>query len=361
MTMIGFRAAAVLVISSTALGLGGCTAGTTDSTPGSATPASDTAGATATTGPQGADGAPGATGPAGPRGPSGANGMDGAASAQGLPGAKGDPGGPGPTGAHGAAGADGLPGAVGATGLPGTAGAAGLPGAAGADGLPGVAGADGLAGAPGADGLSSLVNVSNLPVNDVHCAGGGLQIDVGIDANRDGVLQASEIDQTTYSCAAVNRKRVVFATSQTFDGNLGGIAGADAKCMAAAAAVPALASKTFRAWVSTASSSPAATFTSDGSFVTVDGAVIGDSFNNVREGTLMSTITTETGASVSVNVWTGTDENGFNVSGEDCNGWTDATASYQGQRGNTDFLQYYWSSNDWKDCDHHSALYCFEQ
>jgi hypothetical protein len=310
MMMDGLRAAAVLVISSTALGLGGCTAGTPDSTPGSTTAASETAGATATTGSQGADGA---TGPAGERGAPGASGMDGSDGAQGLPGAKGATGGPGPTGAH------------------------------------------------GASGLSSLVNVTNLPVGDVHCPGGGVKIETGIDTDRDGTLQPSEVDQTTYSCEPVARKRVVFVTSQTFDGNLGGIAGADAKCMAAAGASPALAGKTFRAWVSTSSSSPATSFTSDGSFVTVGGASLDDSFNNIRQGTLMTKITTETGASVSVPVWTGTDENGYNEEGFDCNGWTDASASAESTRSTTDVIQWYWASSETKTCDQQGALYCFEQ
>ena len=328
MTMHGLRAAAVLVISSTALGLGGCSAGT--DTPASTAAAADTKGATTATGPQGADGATGATGPAGPEGaagPTGAagpKGVDGADGAQGLPGAKGDPGGPGPTGAHGA------------TGAPGAA---------------------------GDPGLGSLVDVTNLPLDDAHCPGGGLKIDVGIDTNRDGTLQVGEIDQTTYSCQAVKRKRVVFVTSQTFDGNLGGTAGADAKCMAAAAGgAPALASKTFRAWVSTAGSAPAATFSTDGSFVTVGGAVLGDSFNNLREGTLMSAITSETDAPIVVPVWTGTTENGYNVAGDDCSGWTDASNGVTAQQASSDIIQWYWSSwNPSISCDQQAALYCFEQ
>lgn len=329
----GFMTVAAVAISTAAFGLGGCTAGTTDSAPASTTAAAETTGATGPAGPQGADGATGASGPAG------ANGKDGA---------------PGPQGAMGADGATGATGAAGASGPDGAAGAQGLPGAKGDQGVPGAKGDQGDA------GFNSLVNVTNLAANDPHCPGGGLKIDVGIDTNRDGTLQASEIDQTTYSCAAVNRKRVIFATSQTYDGNLGGIAGADAKCMEAAAASPALAGKTFRAWVSTSSSSPSSSFTTDGSFVTVGGAKLADTFNNLRSGTLMAKITTESGASISTRTWTGTDENGFNA-GADCNGWTDARASTNGARGNTDVLQWYWSVSEVTTCDLQGALYCFEQ
>lgn len=166
---------------------------------------------------------------------------------------------------------------------------------------------------------------------------------------------------TTYSCEPVKRSRVVFVTSQTFDGNLGGIAGADAKCMAAAAGAEALAGKMFRAWVSTASSSPASSFTSDGSFVTTDGSVIGDTFNNLREGTLMAKIKTERGASLSTPVWSGTDENGYNEADADCGGWTTASATVEATRSNTDTIQWYWAASEMATCDLQASLYCFEQ
>jgi hypothetical protein len=338
MMMHGLRAAAVLVISTTAVGLAGCSAGATETPSSSA--AANTKGATTTAGPQGPDGAPGATGPegpAGPAGPSGAKGLDGADGAEGLPGARGGPGETGPTGAHGAT------------------------GAAGAAGVPGADGAAGSAGATGDAGLSSLVNVSNLSLGDAHCPAGGVKIEVGRDTDRSGTLESSEIEQTTYACQPVARQRVVFATSQTFDGNLGGIAGADAKCMAAAAGASSLAGKTFRAWVSTASSSPAASFTADGSFVTVGGAVLADTFNDMREGTLMAKVTTETGAFLSTPIWTGTAETGYNIAGDDCSGWTDATAGSWAARSSSDVIQWYWSFYDTSTCDQQASLYCVEQ
>ncbi len=306
MTMNGFRAAALLISTSAAVMLGGCAAPANDPS-GSSTTSAETNGAPVTAGADGAMGAPGATGPAGPMGASGADGAAGAT------GARGPVGTPGPTGAHGAA------------------------------------------------GLTSLVSVTNLPSGDEHCPGGGVQIDSGVDDNSDGTLEPGEIDATTYDCTAVKRKRTVFVTSQMFDGDLGGIAGADAKCMAAAAGQPALAGKTFRAWVSTSSASPASSFTSDGSFVTVGGDLIAETFNNLREGTLMTKITSETGASVSSRVWSGTDENGYNVSDSDCAGWTSADGSDNGAGSSTDTIQWYWASYNTQSCDQQAALYCFEQ
>jgi len=308
MTTNGFGAAAAFVIStSAALMLGGCAAPANDPS-GNSTTSAETNGAPVTAGADGANGASGATGPAGPTGASGADGTNGAN------GARGPVGTPGPTGAH------------------------------------------------GTPGLTSLVNVTSLPAGDEHCPQGGIQIDSGVDDDRDGTLEPGEIDATTYSCTGgASRKRIVFVTSQSFDGNLGGIAGADAKCMAAAAGQTALSGKTFRAWVSSSSASPASSFTSDGAFVTVGGDRIADTFNNLREGTLMTKITSETGASISTPVWTGTDENGYDEADADCNGWTSADAGGDGTQSSSDTIQWYWSSSGMTSCDHQAALYCFEQ
>jgi len=65
----------------------------------------------------------------------------------------------------------------------------------GEDGLPGSDGA------PGADGLNALVAVTPLAPGD-PCAYGGQQVSVGLDDDRDGVLDAGEIDATYPVCAA---------------------------------------------------------------------------------------------------------------------------------------------------------------
>jgi hypothetical protein len=75
----------------------------------------------------------------------------------------------------------------------------GLPGADGADGAPG---ADGPPGAPGAVGNSTLVTVEKeLP--GATCAAGGQAISWGLDANRDGILVFNEVVGTTYVCNGI--------------------------------------------------------------------------------------------------------------------------------------------------------------
>lgn len=54
-------------------------------------------------------------------------------------------------------------------------------------------------GANGAAGLASLVSQKPEPAG-ANCAAGGTRLDTGLDADGDGVLEASEIARTTYVC-----------------------------------------------------------------------------------------------------------------------------------------------------------------
>ncbi|MBN2192600.1 MAG: SUMF1/EgtB/PvdO family nonheme iron enzyme [Polyangiaceae bacterium] len=70
------------------------------------------------------------------------------------------------------------------------------------DDVPGP-GAPGADGADGAEGLSALVSVSDEPMGS-HCLYGGKTVQTGLDADRDGVLDAGEVNgsATTYLCEA---------------------------------------------------------------------------------------------------------------------------------------------------------------
>ena len=289
----------------------------------------------------------------------------GAPDTKGDTGATGEPGAKGDTGPAGAAGAAGVAGAKGDTGNTGAAGAAsakgdtGAAGAAGATGDTGAAGAAGAKGDTGAAGATPLIKVTALPPGDATCANGGFMIETGIEVDVNGTLDPSEVSQTSYACEAVPRERVVFVTSASFTGDLGGIVGADAKCQLAAAAVPGLNGKTFKAWLSDASSEPATSFTTDGSFVTATGALLAESFTQFRGSVLLSKLTTETGAPTSSSVWTGTDTTGWRM-GDRCNNWTSAAASDRGVYGDSTLNAWYWSYWDAATCDVPAALYCVE-
>jgi len=128
-------------------------------------------------GPAGPQGAPG---PAGPAGPPGATGADGPAGATGAAGAQGQPG---PTGAQG------------------TQGIQGPQGEQGSQGMQGAPGATGPAGANGSNGFDTLLATTAEPAG-ANCSAGGTLVRVGLDANRNGVLDTGEVNaaQNRYIC-----------------------------------------------------------------------------------------------------------------------------------------------------------------
>jgi len=73
----------------------------------------------------------------------------------------------------------------------------------GATGAAGSAGAHGASGAAGINGLNALVQMLDEP-SGANCAAGGESINVGVDANASGVLEASEVSGTGYVCSGID-------------------------------------------------------------------------------------------------------------------------------------------------------------
>lgn len=72
----------------------------------------------------------------------------------------------------------------------------------GQDGRTGASGATGPAGPTGPAGFNALVAIER--VNETpDCPAGGLRIDSGLDASRDGILDPDEIQYTRYVCDSV--------------------------------------------------------------------------------------------------------------------------------------------------------------
>jgi hypothetical protein len=164
-------------------------------------------GATGVQGPQGIQGIQGLTGTTGPQGPAGLNGVVGAIGPQGpigLTGAQGTTGAQGPqglTGATGAQGPVGLNGAVGATGPQGPIGLTGATGPQGPQGITGPTGATGAQGSAGTNGTNGTNGKNTLVKTTIesagaNCATGGTKVEVGLDANSNGVLDSGEVNAT---------------------------------------------------------------------------------------------------------------------------------------------------------------------
>ena len=90
-------------------------------------------------------------------------------------------------------GSDGLPGTDGKDGAKGAKGETGDKGEQGDQGIPGEKGAD------GSDGYDSLLSVVDEPAGD-NCASGGKKFLSGIDTDRNGILDESEVKNSYYVC-----------------------------------------------------------------------------------------------------------------------------------------------------------------
>jgi hypothetical protein len=168
----------------------------------------------------------------------------------------------------------------------------------------------------------------------------------------------------------VGAHKKVFVTKASYTGNLGGTAGADAKCQTAAS--NAGLSGTYMAWISakTAASAPAMRFTTKATvpYRLVDGTRIADDWTDLTDGSLLTGIILDEDGDVvsSEDVATNTTTAGAmksSVADYSCNGWT---------YGNGDLYDWHHGTigaigSDWSDmstnsfCDWGSRLICVEQ
>lgn len=70
----------------------------------------------------------------------------------------------------------------------------------GTDGLNGLDGRDGVNGANGIDGFNSLINTVVEQPGE-NCANGGFRLEVGLDSNNNGQLDAEEVSSSQYLCS----------------------------------------------------------------------------------------------------------------------------------------------------------------
>jgi hypothetical protein len=154
----------------------------------------------------------------------------------------------------------------------------------------------------------------------------------------------------------------VFVTSTLHQGNLGGLAGADAICQELAGAAGL--SGTFKAWLSDATTSAADRLThATVPYVRVDDIKVADDWTDLVDGVLDEPISIdENGAPVSRNaVWTGTDDDGSNPALETCEGWTSAAGDLNGEAGSPHAVDRSWTTGPRISCSASLPLYCFEQ
>jgi hypothetical protein len=179
------------------------------------------------------------------------------------------------------------------------------------------------------------------------------------------------------------RQQTVFVSSQTFTGDLDGIAGANQKCQDLADAAGLDGS--YKAWLSDCTTSPGASFTQHTTpYVLVDGTAVATSWADLTDNSLLAPITldengqtppsvTHGGSGTQVGIWTWTDtafdgtgiSNLFFCSGSlpipPCGNWLDANSSHNPTIGKANQANGQWTSWGGGFCDEPKHLYCVEQ
>ncbi len=162
-------------------------------------------------------------------------------------------------------------------------------------------------------------------------------------------------------------EKTIFITSSTFKGNLGGLAGADAKCQAEADGPATIVpSGTYLAWLSDGTDSPDTRFTKSAHpYVLPDGTKIAEDFTDLTDGSILQKINIDsTGKALGMQLfWTGTKSDGTTSQYFlTCAGWTSpAGAGERGRVGSTVKTSTLWSAQSRYWCSRSLRLACFQQ
>lgn len=167
----------------------------------------------------------------------------------------------------------------------------------------------------------------------------------------------------------------VFVTSTTYNGKIGGVAGANAKCQQRADA--ANLGGIWGAWLSVGDVAPSWNFNHAGTnsiaYKLINGTIVAKSWtdlkNSDRIGLVNPINVTEYGEIITspttqLDVWTNTTAyGGYDSANNDqsCYGYTSSSSDYYGHGGSVQKTNYQWSSNNFRKCNEMARLYCFEQ
>lgn len=156
-----------------------------------------------------------------------------------------------------------------------------------------------------------------------------------------------------------------WADARAFDGI--GVAAGDAICRARAESAGLANTVNFKAWLSDTTTGAIARIVSDGPWFKSTGEKVADSKADLMDGFVAAAIdTTETGAYLATQVWTGTGRDGqLSVGGHTCNEWTDSAdtrngAANSGGTGESSLSDGRWTNEGDSLCSSDRSLYCFE-
>lgn len=187
----------------------------------------------------------------------------------------------------------------------------------------------------------------------------------------DGVVEGDEAcddgnDVLDDGCRECAKDSIVFITSEVYQGfALGGLYGADQRCQSLAAKAGLPRFLTYRAWLSTPTSSVSDRLLhSRGRYILVNGLVVAQNWDALTSGVLENPIAVdEHSQTQDWTVWTGTLASGQPALGSEfCEDWDDDSGLLKfGGTGLSLSLDATWSFFDQGPCDSELRLYCVEQ
>ena len=216
-------------------------------------------------------------------------------------------------------------------------------------------------------GLSGDDDDDPVPTRVPDAASDGSNVSDASGTNDAPAIDANEAAATV---DAGPTERYVFVTSAVYQGDLGGLFGADQKCNQRANFGDArLQGRSFVAYVSVTGSSTISAATrlnpNGPPFKRLDGTIVAGNKDVFVTGPIVAPINVdENGAgNISAGVWTGTLSGGA-PSGADCTAWTSAVADAgTGTNGSTlsnATFNGFWVNAGEEDCSESRRLYCVE-
>ncbi|HFE44424.1 MAG TPA: DUF1554 domain-containing protein, partial [Nannocystis exedens] len=179
------------------------------------------------------------------------------------------------------------------------------------------------------------------------------ECDDGNEDDSDGCTSNCEVDV-----------RTVFITKGVYDGDLGGLTGADSICQGLA--VGSQIEGTFKAWLSTVQESAADRLEhANVPYVLLDeeSTHVAENWDDLVDGTILNSIAlTEEGKPVggTLAVWTGTKPDGSKAPMA-CVGWMSKMNGKNGTTGKRTSTGGTWTEDVTRECDSKSHIYCIEQ
>ncbi len=186
-----------------------------------------------------------------------------------------------------------------------------------------------------------------------------------VDAST-GVVDGSR-DAGDASVAAKDAGRIVFVTSETFSGNLGGLDGGDTKCQAAAADAGLPGS--YRAWLSDQTVSAASRIAPGGPLQLPNGLIVANTAGELASTGPRNRIVLDErnnpvrggGCDGGLPVWTSTLADGGTYGSLDCQRWLNGNVGQMGIAGIAGGTGTLWTFACLRTCVQMGALYCIEQ